>query len=339
MTARRLLPVLAFMALAWAGGAAFGADTLPDLRRRLLEANRPEMVGHALDRLQAHIGEPGWFADAGAFADWLAEIPDGRALHTLVLQRRGWGYMNSGRGAEGIAPLERALADDPSDALTTAYLAECLRLSGRLMDAAEMMARAATSGFREPYLEEALVNVAVTLRQAGGVKEAAGLPDYVRALGPYLLVRPSAALHAMLAGWLGEDLARHDRPTTERGRLWARCAGDHALAAVADLATDLPDAAALLHGAATALAAQHDDPTSRALAFELLCHAVRRGQPRSEGERHQRPEALLDLAELAITEGRHALAARLLAQRAECGRTPRIGRLARLLPPDLETPN
>lgn len=332
-------------ALCWAAPAN-AKEGLPDLRRKLLEAQRPEDVGRALDKLQERVGAGAEFADEGAFADWLGTVPDGRADHPLVLQRRGWGYLRSGRGAEGIALLQRALEDDPSDGLTAAYLAECLRQADRLEDAIAMMARAAHAGFDAPYLDEGFLNAITLLRGRNTPTDAQGVPAYARVAGPYLLERPSPRTHALLACWLVEDSekdakqAPEDRTRLARRVLWVRAAGEHALAAARDLpADDMSIAEWLQRAAHLALGlGGAGTPRDRADAFELLSAAVRRAMPSREGETHRLPSALLDLADVALDVGRPELAARLLRMRQECGPCPRTERIARRLPPDLDPP-
>ena len=349
MSAARWLAILALALTAatlWGAPRAHAKEGLPDLRRKLLEAQRPEDVGRALDRLQERVGEGADFADEGAFADWLGDLPDGRAGHPVVLQRRGWGYMRTKRGAEGIPLLQRALEDDPSNGLTAAYLAECLRQADRLEDAVAMMARAAHAGFEAPYLDEGFLNAITLLRARNTPTDAEGIPAYARVAGPYLLERPSARTHALLACWLVEDTEKDakqapaDRTRLARRVLWTRAAGEHALTAARDLPADdmsiaewLQRAAHLALGLGSAGA-----PRDRADAFALLSAAVRRAMPSREGETHRLPSALLDLADLALDVGRPELAARLLRMRQECGPCPRTQRIALRLPPDLDPP-
>ena len=58
--------------------SAVAKDKLPDLRRKLLEAQGEARIGKALDDLSATIGKPGFFEDAGTgtlFLDEVGEFP------------------------------------------------------------------------------------------------------------------------------------------------------------------------------------------------------------------------------------------------------------------------
>lgn len=323
----RVLVAVSIIALS-AVAALAKEPNLPTLRRHLLEGHTEEQVRQALEQLQQRIGRPKYFADHGTFGDWLATIPDGRDQHVLVLQRRGWAYMMAKRGADGLAPLEAALKQDPGSGLTRAYLGECLRLAGRYLDACEMLTSAARCGLREKYLPQGVLQSAVALRKLKPSKNAKGLPEYVRGLGMYLEVRPDELeLRQTLAVWLLTDLEAYEKPTTKRGGVWAREAGSHLLE-IADLSTT--QATDLRRAGLFAAAAGEPE-----LAFELLSWGVRRSYI-AELDKHLVPEVLLDLAELAIARRRYSLAQQLLAQRLGLGPSPRATRLARELPADLD---
>ena len=132
-----------------------------------------------------------------------------------------------------------------------------------------------------------------------------------------------------LAVWLLADLTAFDKPTTKRGALWAAEAGSHLLE-VADAPTVK---AADLRILGRHVAASQGD--NSALAFELMSWAVRRSYI-PQLDRHDEPDAMLDLAQYALAWQRLELAQRMLRQRIALGMTPRAQRLAAKLPPDMD---
>lgn len=330
---RSLLPALLLALLAAAGLWAGDGPTIPELRRALLEARSDERVGFALDRLQARIGAPE-FPDAGAFGDWLAQLPDGRAAHPVVRLRRGWAYVTARRGAQAVELLEGALRDDPGSGFVRACLGEALRQAGRLAPAMEMLASARRTGYAAPHLRQSLEECFHGLRAGGAVKDAPGLPDYAAGAQAWLAHGPDPALQALLARALLDDLSAYDAPTRERGRLWARTAAPHALAAPADEPAQRVSAAQMALDAALALEGEEAAQPGRTLRFDLLARAYALGTP-LEREGHDLPEVLPLLAEAAIDEGRPELAARLARQRLDLSESPAARRVLLRLPPDL----
>lgn len=324
-----LLLALAGSAGLWAGDG----PTIPELRRALLEAQGDERIGFALDRLQGRIGAPE-FADTGAFGDWLGALPDGRAAHPVVRLRRGWAYVTARRGAEAVELLEAALRDDAGSGLVRAYLGEALRQSGRLREAMPMLASARRTGYAGGHLRQSAEECFHGLRAGGTVKDAAALPDYAVGAEAWLAVGPDAALQALLARALLDDLAAHDTPSSERGRLWARTAAPHALDASLQPGAERLASAQLALDAALALDGEEAAQPGRTLRFDLLARAYALGTP-LEREGHDLPEVLPLLAEAALAEGRPELAARLARQRLDLSESPAARRVLLRLPPDL----
>ena len=333
-----LLPCL--LGITLADGPAHAKDNLPTARRKLLEAHGDHQVRMALDALQKHIRADDWFPNASAFAKWLAEIPDGRDKHPVVLERRGWAHMVAKEGALGVPVLQAALKSNPSSPLIRSFLAECLRLEGRFVEAADMIAKAAACGFEGPYLHDGMMQTLLALHNdTAGTKAASGLPPYVIASQAYLAQREDPILIDALATWLATDLDRFERVSTPRGLAWAEESARLALAAATRQAPAEADRLAQrTHEAAKRLMARRDAPRAASLIYTLLATTYRLGAPRSEREQHRFPEAMIDFAEAALHEERWRLAHRLLTERVALGRTPRIDRLAALLPPDLDPP-
>lgn len=329
--------LLACALLASVPGLHAEEETLPVLRRKLLEApaDKEQAIGYALDRLTAHIGPGEFFEDHGAFADWLATIPDGRAEHPLVRLRRGWAYVRARRGKEAVPHLEAALKDNPSDGLRRAYLGEALRQSGRLEEAAAMLITAAELGHEGTHLDESFRNTVHGLRMAQIAGHAEGLPDYVRTIQAWLEVRPTAAWHFSLARWLLDDMATFEKPDRERGKQWAETAGRHALQALDLDATGFEGAVELAFDAAAALEVVDAERGGRTARFDLLAWVYRLGAIPAE-DSHRYPTAITWLAEAAAREGRFELAFRLATRRLEISWSPRARRLLMRLPPDLE---
>ncbi len=336
---RRLLLLVALLAVGPALlSRARADDELAALKQRLLDATHADDVARALDRLQARVGTPNGFPDDGAFADYLASLPSPHRDHPAVRLRRGFALMRARRSKDAMLLLERCVAEAPDDGHAAAYLAECLRLEGRLDESATMLVRAARLGFDAPYLEEAVVNAATLARSKRGSAEGDDLPAYARILSSFLEVRPKPALHALLARFLVEDT--EGEQLASRRAQWARLAAEHARSAARDLPVEEDWFPPMLVRIARQVSVLESPPrpTDRAIAFDLLAAAVRRGMPRRHGDPHAWPEALLDLAEIAIDVRRYEPAARLLAMREEVGPTPRTERLARRLPPDIDPP-
>jgi len=309
-------------------------ETLPVLRRKLLEANTPERVATALDALAARIGTQGFFADHGAFGDWLGEIPDGRDKHPQVLLRRGWAYVHARRGADAVAPLEAALADDPSNGLTRYYLGDALRQAGRYAEAADMLAAAARCGFSGPQLGESVLSALAGIQKKEPARDAKGLPSYVAAAAPYVLVTGDARVHLTLARWLLEDLKAFGNPGSERSRQWALAAGEHALAALTGLPERFDGDAALAFEAALTLDALDRERSGATPRTDLLALAVRLGETPGRDD-HLLPRAITLLAEACASEGRYELAHRLALRRLAISDAPRARAVLRSLPPDI----
>lgn len=335
MSAARATAGLLLCALALSGPLAAGADekeTLPVLRRRLLEANTPERLEHALDRLAARIGEPGWFADAEAFARWLAELPDGRAADPRVRRRQGWALVGAGRGAEAVAPLEAARADDPSDGHTRYWLGEALRQAGRFAEACEQLTAAARCGLREPALAESMLAAVTALAKGRAPAAGASLPAYVAASGPFLLAWPEPRLHLTLARWLLED-ARVAGAGGPGPAAWRAAAAEHGLGGLTGMAARFEGDAAFALALGEAVLDREAQAPGETPCFDLLALAYRLGHDPAR-DRHTLPRALTLLAEAAAREGRFALAARLVDERLAISDSPRARRLLRTLPPD-----
>ena len=336
MSRARTALVFVFLLAAWgfSGLLASAADTLPVLRRKLLEARTEEQVNQALFDLSETIGKPDYFPDHLAFAEWLVALPDGRPEHRLVRQRIGWAYILAKKGEKGVAALEAASKDDPSNGLTRAYLGEALRQAGRNEDAATMLAAAVKCGERGTFVHDAIV---ATIIQAQGAEipgHADDLPLYVKAGETYLAVMPDARIHQMLADMLLKDFKTFEKPDRKRGQLWAQVAGKHLLAAIEGSTQKLANADQMAYDAAVALAVADRESKGDTLRFDLLAQAYILGRSPSDGT-HARPQVLTWLAEAAAQEGRFELAYKLATERLEISDSARARRLLMRLPPDL----
>ena len=332
----RLVLLLSFLALSLGltGLLASAADTLPDMRRKLLEAHTDEQVNQALYDLSQRIGDKAFFADHLAFGEWLRALPDGRADHRLVQQRTGWAFIRAKQGAQGIAALEAANKDDPSDGLTRAYLGEALRQAGRYPEAAEMLATAVTCGEKGTFVYDAIVATIVKSKAATISGHADELPGYVTAAETYLAVDPDHRIHQMIADMLMSDFRTYEKPDRARGQAWAQTAGRHLLEAIARAPGRLADADKLAYETAVALEVLDAKTKGNTLRFDLLSQAYVLGRNPADGT-HARPQVLTWLAEGAAAEGRFALAYRLAMERLEISDSARARRLLMRLPPDL----
>jgi len=308
--------------------------TLPVLRRKLLEASDEPRIGAALDRLTDKIGEAGFFLDHAAFAEWLGTIPDGRADHPLVKQRRGWAYVRAKMGAQAIPLLEAALENEPGDGLTRAYLGEALRQAGRYLEAAEKLASALRCGHDGKHVHESLVQTVILSQRASISGHADDLPEYVLAAEIYLAVKSEAAVHFLIASMLSKDYRTFEKPDRERGRHWLQVAAKHALVAVRTARPTIAGSEKLVYDIALALEREDVRREGATLRFDLLSWAYRLGRD-AMGAGHKRPQVLIWLAEAAEREGRFKLAYRLAQERLEVSNSPRARALLMTLPPDL----
>ena len=329
-----LLVVTALVAGLFAATAADAKDKLPDLRRKLLEAQGDARIGAALDKLSEKIGQPGFFKDAGAFGDWLATIPDGRADHPLVKLRRGWAYVAAKRGEEAVPLLEDALKDNPGDGLRRAYLGEALRQAKRYTEAGAMLAKAVECGHHGTHVHESIMKTLFDVRREKISGHADDLPEYAKIAAVYLAQRPEPDMHFVVAQLLLEDFATYEQPQRTRGKLWARTAGRHALEAFKLSKSPPAGGAQLAWDAAQALAYLDKAQEGRTDRFDLLAKAWELGQDPNGGA-PLIPQAIVHLAEIAAREGRYELAHELATKRLEISNSPRARRLLRSLPPDL----
>ena len=330
-----LLAVTALVALAFTAAVqAREPDTLPVLRRKLLEAQGDVRIGEALDLLTAKVGDAAFFADEGAFGDWLATLPDGRADHPLVRVRRGWAYVAAKRGKDAVPLLETALQDNPADGVGRAYLGEALRQVARFAEAAEMLTSAVKCGYYGKHLHDSLVKTLFDSRRASIAGHADELPEYVGFARTYLAVRPDPEIDFIVAQLLLEDFATYEKPERARGRLWAEAAGEHALRSLRTSPTVQDGSAKLAFDAARTLAFLDEERHGATDRYDLLAMAHRFGQDPAGGP-PQYPQVLVWLAESAAREGRFELAWRLATRRLEISGSPRARRLLMSLPPDL----
>lgn len=328
---RRLLLLPAILVLA---APVSGDDTsIPDLRRRLLETHTPDEIGHVLDLLVDRIGKDPGFADAGAFGDWLGQVPDGRDRHPAVLLRRGWAYVAAKRGPEAVPLLEAALKDDPSSGRTRAYLGEALRQAGEPTRGVEMLTTGVKAGYDDKFVKESVLKAAFTLRRDRPVKEAEGLPEYASSFATFLSVKPDAELCATVGRWLLDDFGAYEKGTTERGRTWAVAAGGHVVRALA-LDPRTGGGAVLAFDAAAALESLDVEKRGATDRFDLLSLAYALGRPEGEGP-HLLPEVMPLLAEAALCEGRFEMANRFARERLALSDSPAARRVLLRLPPDV----
>ncbi|MDA1195260.1 MAG: hypothetical protein O2894_08750 [Planctomycetota bacterium] len=315
---------------------AYAEDSLPDLRRRLLEAQGEGRIGGALDKLVETIGKPGYFEDAGAFGDWLGTLPDGRAEDPLVKLRRGWAYVVAKRGADAVALLEAAVADNPGDGLRRAYLGEALRQAARPVEAAAMLASAVKCGHHGQHVHESILKSIFDSRRASLAGHADDLPDYVTVAETYLAVRSEPDIQFVVAQLLLEDFATYEKPERSRGMLWARTAARHALDALRTAPTPPAGGAKLAYDAAAALEYVDGKEQGATDRYDLLVKALELGRDPSGGPPLY-PQVFIFLAEAAAREGRFELAYELATKRLEVSNSPRARRLLAALPPDLGT--
>lgn len=311
------------------------AETLPVLRRKLLEAGTEQQVGYALDKLTAKIGKDGFYADHAAFGDWLGTLPDGKDAHPIVRLRRGWAYVRAKRGEEAIPHLEAALQNDPGDGLVRAYLGEALRQVKRYTEAAAMLAKAVECGERGQHVEESFRETIFALKASKISGHAEDLPEYVTAIQVWLQVKPDPMWHHTLARLLLQDYATFEKPDRERGKLWAETAGRHALLSFRTATGPIENQDVLAYDAAVALAELDGERGGRTDRFDLLAWALKFGRLPGDGG-HKRPQVLTWLAEAAAEEERYELAFRLAQQRLAISDSPQVRRLLMTLPPDLE---
>ena len=333
---RRWISLVALAALLAAAftATAVAKDTLPDLRRKLLEAQGDQRIGKALDDLSATVGKQGFFADAGAFGDWLGTLPDGRADHPLVRLRRGWAYVAAKRGEEAIPHLEAAVKDTPGDGLRRAYLGEALRQAKRYLEAGSMLAAAVECGHHGKHVHDSILKTIFDARRAKISGHADDLPDYAQIAKTYLAQREESDIHFVVAQLLLEDFDTYETPERTRGKLWARTAGRHAMRAFALAQTPPQGGAELAFQAAQALEYLDGVEGGRTDRFDLLVTCLELGRDPNGGP-PRFPQALVFLAEGAAREGRFELAHRLATRRLEISNSPRARRLLRSLPPDL----
>ncbi len=333
---RRLLP-LALVGLVLGAVFAVGAqaaDKLPDLRRKLLEAQGDARVGAALDKLTATIGKKDFFADASAFGDWLGTLPDGRAEHPLVKMRRGWAYVSAKRGVDAVPLLRDALKDNPGDGLRRAYLGEALRQAKSYSEAAAMLTAAVECGHHGKHVHESLLKTIFDSRREKLSGHADDLPEYVMLAEAYLAVRSEPDIHFVLAQLLLEDFNTYEKPERTRGKHWARVAGKHTLKALRTAPTPPAGGAQLALDAAKALTFLDKVESGATDRWDLLVQAHAQGQDPTGGP-PKFPQVLVYLAEAAAREGRFALAHDLAQKRLEISNSPRARRVLDTLPPDL----
>ncbi len=335
---RRLTTILCAAALllgpALLSHAKEREKTLPDLRRDLLNAQDEKQLGLALHALTTKIGTSGFFADHGAFADWLGTLPDGRPQQPLVRRHRGWALIKAQRGAEGVPHLEAALKTDPSDGLTRAWLADGMRQSKRFMEATEMLASAVTCGQSGKYVDDMIAKIIFAFRRAVLSGHADNLPEYVVAARKYLAVRSDPKIHHLTARLLLDDFATFEKPDRTRGKSWARAAGRHALIGITTATEATAGDLQLAYDAARALALLDRQTGGATVRFDLLATAYKLGRDPSGGP-NANPDVVTWLAEGAALEGRYELAYRLVQERLEISGSPRAKRLLMRLPPDL----
>jgi hypothetical protein len=330
----KLAALVLALSLGLSGLLAGAADTLPALRRKLLEANGTEQVNQALFDLSEKVGEAAFFDDHAAFALWLSELPDGRAENRLVRQRIGWAWILAKQGGKAIAPLEAALKDDPSDGLTRAYLGEALRQAKRFDEVAAMLASAVMCGERSTFVHDAIVATLVQLRATKIAGHADELPEYALAGQAYLQADPDPRVHHMIADMLLTDFKTYEKPERARGQQWAEAAGRHLLAALEGAREPLAGADQIAYDAAVALAVLDEKSAGGSLRFDLLAQAYRLGRNPADGT-HARPQVLTWLAEGAARDERFELAYRLAQERLAISDSARARRLLMRLPPDL----
>ncbi len=334
---RRVLLLLAPVLACVVSLSALAEDeTLPTLRRKVLEARTEQQVGYALDKLTAKIGKDGFYADHAAFAEWLGTLPDGKDKHPIVRLRRGWALVRAKKGAEAVPHLEAALKNNPGDGLVRAYLGEALRQAKRYKEAVEMLAKAVECGEKGKHLDESFRNAVFAIRKGQIAGHADGLPDYVTAIRVWLRVKPDPMWDHTVAKMLLEDYKTFELPKRPRAKVWAEAAGRHALASMR-VAISAPIAGQdqLAYDAAVALEVLDKERKGATDRFDLLAWAYKLGVLPNDGG-HKRPQVLTWLAEAAASEQRYELAFRIAQQRLEVSDSPQVRRLLMKLPPDLD---
>jgi len=332
----RLVVALLVTASAWlATDVAFSEDTnLDSLRRKLERARSEPAVDEALDALTARIGKSPGFEDAGAFGDWLGELPSKIADRPRVQLRRGWAYLAARRPAKAKALLEKVRTRGGEAAgVALAYLGETARQEGELASAIELLTEAVRAGYRDTFVMESAQKAAFQMRQAKPSKEFEGLPEYATAIDRFLAASEHPVLRAAVARWLLDDYGAYAKPGSERARTWADAAAKHALAA----AQTTPGSGAnarLAYDAAEALAPADGELDGKTHRWDLMAWAYRLGN-KPETDSHEIPQVLARLAKMALRDGRYEVAYRMARKRLEISDSPAARRVLHALPPDL----
>lgn len=322
------------LTLAVLGVARSEGRDLGTLERALEKARTPAATEAALDALGERIGKEPGFRDAGAFGDWLGSRRGGVAERPRVMLRRGWAYLAARRPDEA-KPLLESVKRHGGDAsgVALAYLGETARQEGDLERALELLTDAAREGYRDPFVMESAQKAAFQMRQGTPSKAFDGLPDYAVASRSFFTVYPHPLFQGAVARWLLDDYGAYARPGAERSVVWARAAADLALPAVQAAPTSGADAR-LAFDAAQALALEDDKTDGKTLRWALMAWAYRLGN-RPDQDTHDIPQAIVELAQMAVRDGRYELANRLARQRLAISDSPAARRVLAALPPDL----
>ena len=293
-------------------------------------------MAKALEAANALVGAQGTFPDPGALADWLATLPDPVPADRAVRARRAWMYVVTRRGAEAIGLLDALLLEDPTNALFLAYLGEARRQDGDVVGALDALAAAMKAGADDAAVVPSIAKLLFDLRSSPPKDEPRDVaPSYATAADRLFASRPMVDVRLSLVGWLRDDLLRA-RGDASRSEVLARELARHLVLAAA---LPLPDGEApRLVRTALELAARmaaHPNDVAGTTRFDVLAVAVRLGA-RADGEGHDAPEALAELAEAALAKGRFVLASHLARRRLAISESPTARRVLRSLPPDMD---
>jgi hypothetical protein len=223
---------------------------------------------------------------------------------------------------------------DPKHAEARAYLGEAKRLAGDATGAANDLARALDDGAADALVLPAVRRIVIGLREKPPPVASEALPAYAQVAARFLSRRRMDDVSRAVADWLDWD-AWQARSVPKRAAFLRAEAVRRAWDWVEGGAADEAVARARKAFEAAEWAATLGD-LSRSVPdrFDLLAAAVRLGET-GEVERHEVPEAVAALAEVALERGRWVLAASLARRRLAISDSPAARRVLLALPPDV----
>jgi hypothetical protein len=303
---------------------AIGADLVKAAGRNDL----PRLAA-ALDRAGALAGKADGLPDLGAVADWLGGLPGSVTSHRTVAVRRGWMYVTAKRGADAVPILEGALAAAPADGVARAYLGEARRQASDPTGAARDLGQALRDGAPEEFVKPSLSKLLFDLRREPVVSK--GMPAYATAAAAFLAASEAADVRLQIATWLAFD-AEGLRQNPEQTALLYGTAIRHVAVVIGKPPEGFSIARTAYHASEWRKAMGDAAPADLPDRYDLLATAVRAG---SASEPDEVPEAVAALAEVALEEGRYALAHAMARRRLGISDSPAARRVLLALPPDV----